>query len=94
MRHFRRSSPDKDELLFAAIAKAIDDIKADQLVVMTALLPMVAHATLNCGFSKDEFLETAGLTWDGIERRFGVQREPNDFNESEERWVAAFREAQ
>lgn len=75
----------------ASVTELITDQEIPPDTVIAALLPLAAHATLMCGFSKEDFMETAELTWDGIQERFGRPLDDSDLNESEQRWIAAFR---
>ncbi len=86
-----------DQKLFSALAQSIEAIRPHPLDIMSVLIPMAAHASVRCEVSKEDFLETAALSFDARRKQFGSTEEAlravEDFTEVEARWVAAFREA-
>lgn len=102
MKHFKRSKKlntaepkEPEAALQEAIADCINTLRLNPAEVMVGLFPLTAHAGLAAGLNCADFVETAQLTFNGIADRFpNLGRSATadeDFNESEGRWIAAFR---
>jgi hypothetical protein len=64
------SGPATEDKLFARLSDCIGTEMTDPDTALIALLPLTCHAAVQGGMTKEEFLETAGMAFGAMEKRF------------------------